>query len=220
MSVTAVPDPTASSAKAAGREEANSDASDRQLSKKGAEGVNKEGTEDEDRALVEAASGDREAFGQLYDRHFDAIYNYIARRVGGDEVLAEDISAAVWERALSAIERYELRGVPFKAWLYRIAGNLIANHHRRRKLRQFVPFLPHHGRERPQQRWDDRAAVQAALESLSESDQEVLALYYFAGVTPPEIAESLGCSTAAVHKRLHRARERLKKQLQGDPGVT
>ena len=55
--------------------------------------------------LVEAARTDRQAFGVLYDRHFDAIYHYIARRVG-DQATAEDLAGAVWERALIAIERY------------------------------------------------------------------------------------------------------------------
>ena len=189
------------------------------LSNSGATGVNKqESARDAERALVEAAREDREAFASLYDLHFDSVYNYIARRVG-DATVAEDIAASVWERALVAIERYESRGVPFVAWLYRIAGNLIANHHRRSRLWKMVPFGPQHARSRPQQRWDDRATVQAALKSLSKGDQEVLGLYYFAGLTPPEIALTFGCTTAAVHKRLHRARARLKKVLQGDAGV-
>ncbi len=88
-------------------------------------------------ALVEAARHDRQAFGLLYDRHFDAIYHYVAARVE-DDAVAEDLAGAVWERALRAIERYELRGVPFLAWLYRIAGHVVANHHRRRRLLQMV----------------------------------------------------------------------------------
>ena len=222
--MTVVPDPRAQRARAVERpdrpEVSDSDESGAGLSKKPAPGVVKPGMDLQDEAaLVEAARSDRAAFGRLYDRHFDAVYNYIARRVGGDVVLAEDLSAEVWERALTAIERYELRGLPFKAWLYRIAGNLIANHHRRRRLRQLVPFMPHHGLSRPQQRWDDRTTVQVALQALSEADQEVIGLYYFAGLTPTEIAEALGCSPVAVHKRLHRARERLKKRIQGDSGV-
>ena len=222
--MTAVPDPRASRARAVERPErpgvGDADESGADLSKNSSTGVINPGMDLQDEAtLVEAARSDREAFGRLYDRHFDAVYNYIARRVGGDEVLAEDLSAEVWERALTAIERYELRGLPFKAWLYRIAGNLIANHHRRKRLRQLVPFMPHHGVSRPQQRWDDRATVQEALQALSEADQEVIGLYYFAGLSPTEIAQALGCSPVAVHKRLHRARERLKKRLQGDSGV-
>ncbi len=170
--------------------------------------------------LVEAARTDREAFGLLYDRYFDTVYNYIARRVDSAE-LAEDISAAVWERVLISIERYELRGVPFAAWLYRIAGNQIANHRRRRHLLAFVPFKPQHSApDEPQVRYDERRAVRDALQDLSHADQEVLGLYYFSGLKPPEIADVLGCTPAAVHKRLHRARTRLKRRLEGESRVT
>jgi len=170
--------------------------------------------------LVEAARHDRQAFGQLYDRHFDAIYHYVARRVG-DEALAEDLTAAVWERALVAIERFELRGVPFAAWLYRIAGNVIANHHRRAHLVSFVPFLPqaHHESVHFADPIDERTMVREAFIRLSDSDREVLSLCYHAGLTPPEIADVLSCSPAAVHKRLHRARQRLRQLLEGEHRV-
>lgn len=173
---------------------------------------------DDENRLVEAARTDREAFGILYDRYFDVIYHYIARRVGNDRV-AEDLAGAVWERALTAIERYEVRGVPFAAWLYRIAGNLVANHHRKRKLRSTVPFTRQRTSRDPRDRVDDRAMVRNALRQLSEADQEVLGLCYYAGMTPPEIAEVLDCTPAAVHKRLHRARARLRDRIEVDSSV-
>ena len=187
------------------------------VSKIGRQGVNKPGVEDDEASLIEAAREDRAAFGLLYDKHVDKIYHYVLRRVG-DENVAEDITMAVWERALSAIERYEFRGVPFVAWLYRIAGNQIANHHRKRRLRKLVELRPDHATVRPTQGWDERASVREAMRSLSLSDQEVLSLYYYAGLTPPEIAEILSCSIAAVHKRLHRARNRLKARIEGEVG--
>jgi RNA polymerase sigma-70 factor (ECF subfamily) len=170
--------------------------------------------QDED-ALVEAARTDRAAFGRLYDRHFDAIYNYIFRRVG-DQEAAEDLTSATWERALSAIERYEVRGLPFAAWLYRIAGNLVANHHRERSVRKHVPFEPglDHGGPDFLERSEARDVVRGAMERLSEADREVLSLCYFAGLSPQETADVLGCSIAAMHKRLHRARVRLRNHLE------
>ena len=138
----------------------------------------------------------------------------IARRVG-DPDMAEDLAAEVWERALTAIERYQIRGVPFAAWLYRIAGNLVANYHRKRRLWHLVPFAREYdvSTRAPS---DDRAMVRQAILALSAEDQEVIGLCYFAGLTPPEIADVQGCTPAAVHKRLHRARERLRRQLEGD----
>jgi RNA polymerase sigma-70 factor, ECF subfamily len=168
--------------------------------------------------LVEAARTDRAAFGVLYDRYCRAVYHYIARRVGDPDV-AEDLTGAVWERALIAIERYEIRGVPFAAWLYRIAGNLVANHHRRRRLVQMVSFSRAHDVS-SEGRSDEKTMVRQALLQLSADDQEVLGLCYYAGLTPPEIADVLGCTPAAVHKRLHRARERLRHRIEGDTRVS
>lgn len=178
-------------------------------------GVNPPGTGHDEDGLVEAARTDRQAFGVLYDRHFDAIYHYIARRVGDAET-AEDIASHVWERALKAIERYEIRGVPFAAWLYRIAGNLVANHHRRQRLWRMVPFGPQHAASQPHNRIDEYTALRAGLARLSSGDQEILSLCYDAGLTPPEIADVLNCTPAAVHKRLHRARTRLRHHLEGN----
>lgn len=166
--------------------------------------------------LVAAAQADRAAFGVLYDSYFNEIYHYIARRVGSREV-AEDIAGATWEHALAAIERYEIRGLPFAAWLYRIAGNLVANHHRRLAVRIEVPF--DHADVDPNTEAGDRAierqAVFDALAVLSESDQEILSLCYFAGLSTQEISDILGCSAQAVHKRLHRARTRFRAHFQG-----
>jgi len=114
----------------------------------------------------------------------------IARRVG-DPDMAEDLAAEVWERALTAIERYQIRGVPFAAWLYRIAGNLVANYHRKRRLWHLVPFAREYdvSTRAPS---DDRAMVRQAILALSAEDQEVIGLCYFAGLTPPEIAAKIG----------------------------
>jgi RNA polymerase sigma-70 factor (ECF subfamily) len=188
---------------------------DPDLSKSAPEGV-KDLREADEATLVAAARRDRQAFGLLYDRHFDAVYNYIVRRVG-DDAVAEDIAAEVWERAMVAIERFEQRGVPFAAWLYRIAGNLVINHHRKAGLWRLVPFADRIAAARPFRQTEVRTAVESALASLSPADQEVIALYYYGGQNPEEMAVILGCSVVAVHKRLHRARERLKGHLGGDP---
>jgi RNA polymerase sigma-70 factor (ECF subfamily) len=171
---------------------------------------------DEDR-LIEAARSDRRAFGVLYDRHFDSIYHYIAKRVGDREV-TEDLTSAVWERALNAITRYEIRGVPFSAWLYRIAGNLVANYHRSRHVHPHVGIEAVTAGEEPDDegRLAMRQALVRAMSALSEADQEVLSLSYHAGLAPTEIAAVLNCSAVAVHKRLQRARLRLRERLEAE----
>ena len=88
-------------------------------------------------ALARAAEGDNEAFGILYDRYIGRIYNYIYYRTGNQHD-AEDLTSRVFTRAIKHIPHYEDRGLPFSAWLYRIAHNLVANFHRDNSRRQIV----------------------------------------------------------------------------------
>jgi RNA polymerase sigma-70 factor, ECF subfamily len=83
------------------------------------------GGEDE-RLLIEAAQSDPRRFGTLYERHFDRVYAFVARRVG-DRAEAEDLTADVFHHALAHLGRFEWRGVPFIAWLLRIARNTLAD---------------------------------------------------------------------------------------------
>ena len=77
----------------------------------------------EDSDLVEFAKDDKAAFGEIYERYLDKIYNYIYYRTGNQQD-AEDLTAKVFYRAMSHIDNYIDKGVPFQAWLYRIAHNL------------------------------------------------------------------------------------------------
>ena len=74
----------------------------------------------EDTALLQAVEGDKEAFSELYERYVGRIYNYVLYRTGNPSD-AEDITSRVFQRALRHIEHYQFQGVPFSAWLYRIA---------------------------------------------------------------------------------------------------
>ena len=93
----------------------------------------------EDEAIVRAAAGDTEAFTFLYERFVNRIYNYIYYRTGNPHE-AEDLTSRVFYRALDHISRYNNRGFPFSAWLYRIAHNLVANWHRDNSRRKEVPL--------------------------------------------------------------------------------
>ena len=86
--------------------------------------------QDDERALIAAAQEDPARFGDLYDRYVHRVYGYVSRRVG-NRAEAEDITSAVFEQALSSLPRFEWRGVPFAAWLIRIAANALADHWRR-----------------------------------------------------------------------------------------
>lgn len=92
--------------------------------------ANRNGYTDLDESrLVELAKSDPDAFGELYERNVERIYRYIYYRIG-NEADAEDLTARTFHQALGGISRYVDRGAPFAAWLYRIAHNLVANHHR------------------------------------------------------------------------------------------
>src|SRR5215468_11442631 len=83
--------------------------------------------EHDERTLVEAARRDPSRFAELYEQNFYRVYAYIVRRVG-DRHQAEDLTADVFREALAGIGKYEWRGVPFAAWLLRIASRTIADH--------------------------------------------------------------------------------------------
>jgi RNA polymerase sigma-70 factor (ECF subfamily) len=95
--------------------------------------------EAEDVQLAAWAKQDSEAFGELYTRYIKKIYNYVYYRTGNHHD-AEDLTSRVFYRALAHIGNYQDRGVPFSAWLYRIAHNLVANWHRDRDRRKIIPL--------------------------------------------------------------------------------
>jgi RNA polymerase sigma-70 factor, ECF subfamily len=86
---------------------------------------------DDENELIERARHDPEAFGVLYERHVERIYNYVHYRCASQSD-AEDLTARTFYQALTNLPRFTSRGVPFIAWLYRIAHNLVANYHRSR----------------------------------------------------------------------------------------
>jgi RNA polymerase sigma-70 factor (ECF subfamily) len=151
----------------------------------------------------------------LYDRYFDDIYNYVARRVGNTDV-GGGHAAAPGGRARRSKDSNGFRGGPFWAWLFRIAGNLVTNHHRVSASMRQVGLDAAGGVSPPVSTELDRAEeLRLAIARLSELDQEVITLCYFAGLSPKEIAPIVGASDPAVHKRLNRARARLRSYLEG-----
>src|SRR5262249_61752107 len=103
-----------------------------------------------ERLAIEAAQRDPSRFAELYEEHFDRVYAFVRHRVP-DRAEAEDLTAEVFQKALAGIGRFEWRGVPFAAWLFRIASNAIASHFERNARKSPVeleehssPLLPPH----------------------------------------------------------------------------
>src|SRR5205807_3024623 len=96
----------------------------------GSEPAQKTRSEADERRLIEAAQQDRACFGAVYERYFELVYGYVARRVN-DRGAAEDLTSEVFRKALANLTRFKWTGAPFGAWLIRIASNLIADRAKR-----------------------------------------------------------------------------------------
>ena len=147
-------------------------------------------------------------FEALFEEHFDAIYGYLARRVGPD--LARDLAAETFTRAYAARRRFDPeRGEP-RAWLFGIANNLLRHHYRdeERRLRAFARVeLP------ARDAAPEEPSVAEALSVLSREDRDVLLLFAWADLSYEKIAEALSLPVGTVRSRLNRARTRMREEL-------
>jgi RNA polymerase sigma-70 factor (ECF subfamily) len=147
-------------------------------------------------------------FEALFEDHFDAIYGYLARRVGPE--LARDLAAETFTRAYAGRKRFDPeRGEP-RAWLFGIANNLLRHHYRdeERRLRAFARVEPPVGDARP-----DEPAVAEALSVLSREERDVLLLFAWADLSYDQIAAALSLPVGTVRSRLSRARTRMRDEL-------
>ncbi len=178
----------------------------------------------EDEVLTRASQGDREAFGLLYERYIDRIFNYVYYRTGNLHD-AEDLTARVFQRAMNHIKNYTDRGVPFSAWLYRIAHNLVANWHRDRSRKQEIPIndvpvLPSKGDhpERNLVRSQEEEALLKLIRRLPGERQNLLILKFVENMSNAEIGAIMGRSEGAVKSLYHRTLLSLRDQL-GDQQI-
>ncbi len=170
--------------------------------------------------LVAQAQADSLAFGALYERYVNRIYNYVYHRVGNHHD-AEDLTARTFYRALAHIEDYVDRGAPFSAWLYRIAHNLVANWHRDRARRQTIAldeagFLAS-GRDSLQdhaEAGERSAALRRAMRRLSPERQQLLILKFAEGLSNAEIGAIMGRSEGAIKSLYHRTLLALQEEMQ------
>jgi RNA polymerase sigma-70 factor (ECF subfamily) len=174
----------------------------------------------DDVALQQAATGNKEAFGILYERYVVRIYNYIFYRTG-QPTEAEDLTAKVFFRAYNHIGSYKNTGVPFSAWLYRIAHNLVANWHRDNSRNKEVALddepnivhkaeLPEHAMMKEQQ----VDSLFKMIRGLTPDRQQLLILKFVEQLSNTEIGTIMGRSEGAIKSLYHRTLYNLKDELE------
>jgi len=169
--------------------------------------------------LINAAKTDPQAFGLLYERYVDRIYNYIYFRVGS-VTDAEDLTAKVFFKALRNIGSYRHMGLPFSAWLYRIAHNLVANYHRDRSKTQEISIenlvvedtsrisAPEHLLEIQQ----ENTYLMGLINDLSPQKRELIILKYVHKLSNEEIGQIFGKTEGAIKSLYHRTLVELKER--------
>jgi RNA polymerase sigma-70 factor, ECF subfamily len=174
----------------------------------------------EENRLVELVGRDPEAFGELYRRNVDRIYTYVFYRVGSASD-AEDLTARTFYQALGGIHRYVDQGVPFVAWLYRIAHNLVANHHRDRarwketsldqlEIRSKAADRP----ERAVEAGERQRALLMAIRRQPEERQRLLVLKFTERLSNEEIGRVMGRTESSIKSLYFRTLRALRTDLE------
>jgi RNA polymerase sigma-70 factor (ECF subfamily) len=172
-----------------------------------------------DEVLAIRAREDRELFGVLYERHVRRIYNYAYYRTGS-VADAEDLTARTFFQAMNNLHRYQVQGVPFSAWLFRIAHNLVANWHRdsgrhRAASTDGIIEVPSDeaSPEDVAEASEERAELHRAVLRLAADRQQLLILKFSQQLTNDEIAAIMGRSEGAIKALLHRTVKGLRDEL-------
>lgn len=148
--------------------------------------------------------GDHEMFTHLYNAYMECIYRYVYRRVGDDDMLADDITSKVFLKVWEKLGSYEAGKSPFMAWIYRIAHNAVIDHYRAKNLSISIeeanPIDLSH-RDEIDEKLDLQSQswqLRDALQELTPQQQQVLTLKFVGGLNTMEIAEQLGKRQGAV----------------------
>ena len=167
----------------------------------------------DERALIKAAQANPAGFVDLYDRYFHRVYAYVVSRTRHREE-AEDITSTVFERALVNLPKFEWRGTPLVAWLFRIAANAVADRRQSiaRDEREAPPPTPDAFEAEDVER---RAMISQLVERLPELQRQVIELRFVDDKSIREIAAALNRSEGAVKPLQLRALETLRKDMEG-----
>ncbi len=168
----------------------------------------------QERLLVEAAQEDPMKFGEIYEKYFYVVYAYVARRVG-DRSIAEDLTADVFQKALEFLPRYVWRGVPFAAWLLRIATNIIVDRSKRAAREQELTDQED-ATEISQfslEEVERRARLFRLVDQLPADQRRVIAMRFADEKSIRDIAVELGRSEGAVKQLQFRGLRTLRAEF-------
>jgi len=165
---------------------------------------------------IQAAQQNPAMFRPLYDRYYEPIFRFIHRRTD-DESLAADICSQVFMKAMQRIQKYEFKGVPFSAWLYRIASNEVTQHFRNAKKNRVVSLDKTQVNNivdeinEPNEKEELRKAMLSALDQLKDDDVQLIEMRFFEQRPFKEIADILGITESNAKVKTYRTLDKLKK---------
>jgi RNA polymerase sigma-70 factor (ECF subfamily) len=173
--------------------------------------------QDEENLVRRAKERDREAFAQLYEEYFDKIYRYVALKIG-DRMEAEDITQQVFLNAIRAISSFKLKGIPFSAWLFRIAHNQVVDYLRKKTRRSVssidkVSLSADDDPAKMLERKLDVERLNSATQKLTPAQQEVISLRFAGEMSIAEVAKVMRKSEGAIKALQHSAVVALRKVL-------
>jgi len=172
--------------------------------------------EADERLLIEAAQKDPARFADLYEIHFERVYAYIVKRVR-DRAETEDLTAEVFHQALANLKRFEWRGIPFAAWLFRIAANLISDRWQRsgREVADEAAVQSAQATAGEIEEVEWRATLFRLVDSLPAEQRRVVVLRFAEQKSIKEVAQEIRKTEGAVKQLQFRALTALRAHVEG-----
>ncbi len=171
---------------------------------------------------IKAAQANPAHFRPIYNKYYNPIFRFVFRRTA-DEALTADLCSQVFLKALQKLSKYEYKGVPFSAWLYRIASNEVAQYFRETSKNRVVSLETEHldhlqdEMEEPQGQ-QRREAMIKAFDDLRDSEVELIEMRYFEQRPFKEIADILGLTESNAKIKTYRTLEKMKKIILRNSG--
>jgi RNA polymerase sigma-70 factor (ECF subfamily) len=173
----------------------------------------------DERLLIAAAQKDPARFTELYEENFERVYAFVARRLRNRDD-AEDVTAEVFRDALANLQRFEWRGAPFAAWLYRIASNAIADRWQRVAKEQGTALAddpPDDSAQANPEEIERRAGLFRLVATLPGDQRRVIEMRFAEGKSIAEIAREIGRTDGAVKQLQFRAVQSLRASIEKQP---